>query len=602
MAMASPDFAGSDNTLEVLREFLQNMKRTVERLYAGHTLAARQTLKHGSSDAQSSFDFGMLSTQSKGFTQTGQNIMPDGGGKPGQMQNLFYSQTTNSSQGASKHILTGKTNLNVCSSEMDIGNALSVFLEDMKTTIEAWSNRYHLLLEGKNPLIRGSFDVGALPQRLESNVQVIDQLDFGADADRDFSVMEVLDLPNAESLQGSAKSRTGKAQKTQGSQGRKSRKAHIQGTQNRADATSFSLQDFNEVMGSEGTLHGQDSRLQSLVAQDCAENDCHANNERRDIEQPGYNSADHSKISMDKASRNDRQGVENSIVLRTENVGFKTGQKKRKSKKKAPETPVNSQELTIRRFQYKIEVVESPDWLPKGWITELKTRSTGGSAGSKDKYYFDPVSNRRCRSQKEVFSLLETGKLGRYKRKTKAQPAKKSEADTSPTPKTRDIAENSGPNNQEAFGEGSSTLPHQVDHESTDGNVPPPLAPISHGAGQIGVVNNMFVPYRPGQPSDWLVYESLANMPRPVLENLRFTEPNPSKPNGERGSTPWPWFLNNAESSMRPFVDRFEVGKAAVMGGREDMLGNGQFNVREPHFTDLAAKRARKPSKRAAVS
>ena len=40
----------------------------------------------------------------------------------------------------------------------------------------------------------------------------------------------------------------------------------------------------------------------------------------------------------------------------------------------------------IPRFQpRKVEVISSPDWLPHGWVTELKTRGSGNSAGSKDK-------------------------------------------------------------------------------------------------------------------------------------------------------------------------------------------------------------------------
>eukprot|EP00250_Pteridium_aquilinum_P003204 c13523_g1_i1 orf=1312-3105(-) len=597
MAMVSPDFASSDNTMDALRDFLQNMKRTIERLYVGHTVAARQTLKQGNSDnAQSSYDFGMIPTQSKGFRQPPQSVLPDSVGKPGQMQNWFFPQGANPLQerlpGSKPVVATGKTNLNGCSSEVDIGNALSIFLEDMKKTIEGWSSRYHLLVEGKTPLTREGLDVEALPQPLDSNVHVIDQLDF--EPDTDMEVMEVLDIPNAETLQGSAQSRNGKLQRSQGNQGRKVRKVHFQGHQSRTDATSFSLQDFNEVMESQVNIHDQESRPQGLViSQECAENDCH-------MGQPGYNSADHGNMGMDEASRHDRQGADNSIVLRTENAVVKAGQRKRKSRKKAPTTPVNSQELTIRRFQYKVEVVESPDWLPKGWITELKTRSTGGSAGSKDKYYYDPVSNRRCRSQKEVFSLLETGKLGRYKRKTNVQRGKKSSgAETSLVNKTDDIDETQ---NLNKLVDRPSVPPHQIAHENTAGSASAPQAAISPGAGQMGGVSNMFLPYRPGQPSDWLVYESLANLPRPVLENLRFADPNSSKSNGERGSTPWPWFLNNSESSMRPFVDRFEMGKAAVMGGREDMLNNGQFPAREPRFTEVVAKRARKPSKRAAAS
>ncbi|KAI5078311.1 hypothetical protein GOP47_0005982 [Adiantum capillus-veneris] len=404
MAMTNPDFAGSQNTLEALREFLQNMKRTVERLYAGHTL------NHGNTDnVESSYDFGILATP----------------------RNKSFS--------------------------------------------------------GKTSLIRDGSEVEALPQPLGSNVQAMDQLDFGPDVDRDFSVMGVLDLPNAEALQGSAHSRNGRSQRVQGNQVRKGRKVQFQ------------------------------------------ENDHHA---QMDMEQSDYSSAVHGNLTLDEASRDDTQGGENNIVLSAEIGGSKASQRKRKSKKKASTTPVISQELTIRRFHYNVEVVESPDWLPKGWITELKTRSTGGSAGSRDKYYFDPVSNRRCRSQKEVFSLLETGKLGRYKRKTKPRPAKKSGAEISPTTETSDIPETSSPNKREVFGERSTDLPQQVAHENTTGNIAASMAAISPGAGQMGVVNNMFVPYRPGQPSNWLVYESLANIPRPTSGNLRFADPNTSKPNG----------------------------------------------------------------------
>ncbi|MCO5601147.1 hypothetical protein L7F22_055266 [Adiantum nelumboides] len=594
--MANPDFAGRENTLEALREFLQNMKKTVEHLYTGHILAARQTLKQEELDnAQSSYDFGTLSTPS---VQPTQNVLHDGVGKPGQVHNWFFSHASRPSQGASKHVGAGKANLNAGSSKMDGRNALSIFLEDIKKTIELWSNRYRLLIEGKT----SRQEVEALPQPLDSNNQVIDQLNFGPGADHDFSVMEVLGLPHTEALRGSAQSWNGKLQRVQGSQKRKGRKVQFQGTQSKADAASFSVQGFNEVMGSQISLHDQDSRPQSLVgSQECAESDRLSNHRQMGIEQSGYNSADHGKLGIDEVARNDRQVGENTVALRTEKIGSKAGQRKRKSKKKAPATSVKSQELTIRRFQYKVEVVESPDWLPKGWITELKTRSTGGSAGSKDKYYFDPVSNRRCRSQKEVFSLLETGKLGRYKRKIKTQPVKRSGG--AEILKTCDIAETSSSNKQELIAERSTGLPQHVAQESTDGIMSTPMAAISPGAGHMGVPNNMFVPYRPGQPADWLVYESLANIPRPVLENLCSADLNTTKPNGERGSTSWPWFLNNSESSMKPFVDRFEVGKPAVIREREEMLGNGHFSMRESHFAELAAaKRARKPSKRVAVS
>lgn len=596
MAMAGPEFASTENTMEALREFLQNMKRTIERLHAGHTLAARQTLKHENShNVQHSYNFGMLPTPGKGFHQPQESDMPEGVGKAGQMQNCFFQQTSNSSQDrvpGNKPAATGKTNLNVCSSEADIGNALSVFLEDMKKTIEVWSSRYYLLIEGKTT----GLDVEALRQPLDSNVHAIDQLDFGPAAEHDLAVMGVLDLPNADTMHEPVQSRNGKMQRPQGSNGRKSRKVNFPGHQCRADATSFSLQDFNEVMGSQVNLHDQDSHPQAL--QECAEGDDQADHGQLDREQPGYSNGN---MDIDEATGHN---TKTAIVVRTENAGAKSGPRKRKPRKKAISTPVNSQELTIRRFQYKVEVVDSPDWLPKGWITELKTRSTGGSAGSKDKYYFNPESNRRCRSQKEVFSLIETGKLGRYKRKTKVQPdkIKSPGAELSPVHKSNDLNETQSLNKREIVGERVSAVPQQMAPENPGGSTPAPIAAISPGAGQVGVVSNIFLPYRPGQPSDWLMYDSLANIPRPALENLRFADPNLGKSNGERASTPWPWFLNNSESSMRPYIDRFEMSKAAVMGGREDMLGNGQFHAREPRFNEVGAKRARKPSKRAAVS
>ncbi|KAF8397486.1 hypothetical protein HHK36_016403 [Tetracentron sinense] len=62
---------------------------------------------------------------------------------------------------------------------------------------------------------------------------------------------------------------------------------------------------------------------------------------------------------------------------------------------------------------------ETPDWLPQGWRMEEKVRSSGATAGSKDRYFYDPISGRQFRSKKEVLCFMETGTSGRYKRKTK---------------------------------------------------------------------------------------------------------------------------------------------------------------------------------------
>ncbi|KAL8162466.1 hypothetical protein V2J09_013955 [Rumex salicifolius] len=60
---------------------------------------------------------------------------------------------------------------------------------------------------------------------------------------------------------------------------------------------------------------------------------------------------------------------------------------------------------------------EAPDWLPPGWQVEFRVRTSGATAGHKDKYYYCPDSNRRFRSKKEVMSFLETGKVGSKKKK-----------------------------------------------------------------------------------------------------------------------------------------------------------------------------------------
>ncbi|KAF5751443.1 Methyl-CpG-binding domain-containing protein 6 [Tripterygium wilfordii] len=60
-------------------------------------------------------------------------------------------------------------------------------------------------------------------------------------------------------------------------------------------------------------------------------------------------------------------------------------------------------------------------WLPQGWRVEDRMRNSGATAGTVDKYYFDPVSGFKFRSKKEVFEFLETGTT-RKKRKAMENP------------------------------------------------------------------------------------------------------------------------------------------------------------------------------------
>ncbi|CAI0539745.1 unnamed protein product [Linum tenue] len=60
--------------------------------------------------------------------------------------------------------------------------------------------------------------------------------------------------------------------------------------------------------------------------------------------------------------------------------------------------------------------VSETSWLPPGWVVEDRVRSSGATAGTRDKYYYDPVSRRRFRSKREVQYFLETGSVKKQKR------------------------------------------------------------------------------------------------------------------------------------------------------------------------------------------
>ncbi|CAM6124670.1 unnamed protein product [Calypogeia fissa] len=74
--------------------------------------------------------------------------------------------------------------------------------------------------------------------------------------------------------------------------------------------------------------------------------------------------------------------------------------------------PVSPQPTEAPQKWPIIQIVAPPPWLPEGWTAVLRTRESG----SKDKYYVDPVSQRRFRSKTEVNYFLQTGKSYRYKR------------------------------------------------------------------------------------------------------------------------------------------------------------------------------------------
>ncbi|XP_065879949.1 methyl-CpG-binding domain-containing protein 5-like [Euphorbia lathyris] len=67
---------------------------------------------------------------------------------------------------------------------------------------------------------------------------------------------------------------------------------------------------------------------------------------------------------------------------------------------------------------------DSTSWLPPGWLVEDRLRINGATAGTMDRYYIEPVTNRRFRSKVEVQHYLATGELLKNKRKKEAENSK----------------------------------------------------------------------------------------------------------------------------------------------------------------------------------
>ncbi|XP_011624097.1 uncharacterized protein LOC18436098 isoform X2 [Amborella trichopoda] len=123
------------------------------------------------------------------------------------------------------------------------------------------------------------------------------------------------------------------------------------------------------------------------------------------------------------------------------------------------DTPAGKMEALSEKRANDLSAVSSPDWLPAGWITEIKVRANGLTAGTKDKYFYDPVSKRKFRSKKEVFSFLETGKLGRYKPKPKSDvaEAQSSEKETNPPSSSKVQRNKLGSSSPKKKGEAKNT-------------------------------------------------------------------------------------------------------------------------------------------------
>ncbi|RWR91927.1 methyl-CpG-binding domain-containing protein 13 [Cinnamomum micranthum f. kanehirae] len=63
-----------------------------------------------------------------------------------------------------------------------------------------------------------------------------------------------------------------------------------------------------------------------------------------------------------------------------------------------------------------LSMESSAEWLPLGWITEIKTRKHGQLAGEKYKVYIAPYTGCRFYSKNQVLYYLETGNISRQSR------------------------------------------------------------------------------------------------------------------------------------------------------------------------------------------
>lgn len=173
--------------------------------------------------------------------------------------------------------------------------------------------------------------------------------------------------------------------------------------------------------------------------------------------------------------------------------------------------PANTSEIMRQSLTSAdvVKVVESPDWLPYGWTTEVKIRQRGNSAGTTDKYYYDPISKRRFRSRKEVFCFLTTGKAGRYKSKSKVKidkGASNRDCNPLPPPPTSTYQFLTGKISPLQAGMPVLFFPHMP--SSPYGTLP--------CASASGFFSNLFLPCLPSPHSDGLMHETFFNVPHPV--------------------------------------------------------------------------------------
>eukprot|EP00249_Psilotum_nudum_P017758 c26476_g1_i1 orf=241-2415(-) len=202
--------------------------------------------------------------------------------------------------------------------------------------------------------------------------------------------------------------------------------------------------------------------------------------------------------------------------------------------------------VTAKHQKHEVQVVQSPDWLPEGWMTEIKIRVSGNSAGARDKYFFDPVTKRRFRSKKEVFCFLETGTLGRYK------PRSRNKVDEEKAGRRLSSIVRKRKGRLATQSAGVPTKPLSL---------PSVSAPISSVSAP-GISSSVLLPSRSGQPVEWVAYESFSSLPIPVFEHFPYLDKDSATVNGSKASSHGQWVFSNADPAWRPHPQRKDKCKA----------------------------------------
>lgn len=467
------------------------------------------------------------------------------------------------------------------------GDDLRNFLEDMKRTIQTWSARHSLLVQGTNISTTECADMdGVEATRTDCNIPVTGQVE-NRSTGSSFPCLE--DQDNA--MQASA---LNDHREEEPSKMLQSDQLEERGNSSHAGEVFFPLHEIAEELAPQ---HAQEPPTQEMTEQEPLKEEENVDSPSAMHLEVDQSQADLGKMYVQMTSSNGNGEVENFVTPTADQRKMKIESADLLSKNLLPAMQAQADNDDLRHEAKtqphlpKIEVVSSPDWLPKGWLTEMKTRCNGHSAGSRDKYYFDPVSKRRFRSQKEVYSFLETGKLGRYKSRPKLKPVKKLLAIEHPSSgQVNDLCQERTSNGSGTAT--SSTAPLNLPSISGSSTVPSVTAPM-------GLLSNVFMPHRPGQPSEWLVYESLASLPHPVFERFRYTECNLSKSNGSSSFPTPPWFPNNAEGTWRQFFDKSNLGKSV------ERIKDGQglqFLGEETRVSEVAPKHSASAAKKSSAS